>query len=253
MADGAHNAHHTMENKTQFDLDHALHDWRATLAGSPAVPSGDLDELESHLRDSVATLQAKGLSPREAFWVATSRLGASDALSGEFGKVNAGLVWLDRALWMVVGVVVMGLLSGLASTAADLATLGIYCGLNLSAGPARIGHLVGPLGLFLNALAVLGLFWWFWFATSGGDSRLKRIGAWARQHPMLAATGVGLCGIASAAGKIGTHVVWAHAVPVSVYSQHAYWHTGLGLLPLLIWPLLLAWLLIRTTPKSVAA
>ena len=70
-----------MENSTQFDLKDAIRQWRDSLAAAPACRPDDLDQLESHLRDSVMTLQTTGLSLREAFWVAKSRLGTNDQLS----------------------------------------------------------------------------------------------------------------------------------------------------------------------------
>ena len=44
---------------TPFDLNQAIQQWRDGLAQSPAIRGENLDELEVHLRDSVATLQAR--------------------------------------------------------------------------------------------------------------------------------------------------------------------------------------------------
>ena len=51
-----------METTTSFDLNRAIQSWRENLAQSPAFRGENLNELESHLRDSVATWQARGLS-----------------------------------------------------------------------------------------------------------------------------------------------------------------------------------------------
>jgi hypothetical protein len=101
-----------MENATSFDLNRAIHSWRETLAQSPAFRGENLDELESHLRDSAAALETRGLSPEEAFLVAARRMGASSALEPEFGKVNGSAIWLDRLFWMLIGFQVWGFISG---------------------------------------------------------------------------------------------------------------------------------------------
>lgn len=92
-----------MENPTAFDLNRAIQSWREGLAQAPAIRSENLEELEAHLRDAVALLEARGLSPDEAFLVAVRRLGASCALELEYGKVNNQAIWLDRLFWMLVG------------------------------------------------------------------------------------------------------------------------------------------------------
>src|SRR5690242_4946513 len=91
-----------MENPTPFDLNLALQAWRENLAAQPTFRAENLDELESHLRDSVATLQTRGLSADEAFLIATRRVGTGSQLATEFGKVNQPAVWLDRFLWILI-------------------------------------------------------------------------------------------------------------------------------------------------------
>ena len=92
-----------METTTPFDLNRAIQLWRESLEQSPAFRRENLDELETHLRDSVAVLQQRGLSEEEAFLVATRRAGSGAILGAEFGKLNARNIWLDRVLWMLVG------------------------------------------------------------------------------------------------------------------------------------------------------
>src|SRR5690349_14090776 len=46
-----------MENPTSFDLNRAVQQWRETLAQSPAFRGENLNELESHLSDSIAAWQ----------------------------------------------------------------------------------------------------------------------------------------------------------------------------------------------------
>ena len=103
-----------METTTAFDLNQALQHWRDSLAQSPAFRSENLNELESHLRDSIAMLQTKGLSEREAFLIASQRIGAGRHLAEEFEKVNRNEIWLGRLLWMLIGVQAWSLVSGIA-------------------------------------------------------------------------------------------------------------------------------------------
>ena len=67
-----------------FDLNRMIADWRARLGARPDLGPGDLEELEDHLRESCAELQAQGLDPEEAFLIATRRLGDPAELAGEF-------------------------------------------------------------------------------------------------------------------------------------------------------------------------
>ena len=50
-------------------------EWRAYVAKAPAVNGRDVDELEAHLRDQIAELDAAGLAADEAFLVAVKRWG----------------------------------------------------------------------------------------------------------------------------------------------------------------------------------
>jgi hypothetical protein len=109
-----------METTTPFDLNCAIQRWRENLTQSPALRSENLNELESHLRDSIATLQTRGLSSEEAFTVAAKRIGTGGLLAKEFAKVNAGAVWMDRLLWMLIGHQAWMLISMLCSTASSI-------------------------------------------------------------------------------------------------------------------------------------
>src|SRR4051794_28704824 len=69
------NIEQIMENTTPYNLNAEIQQWREALAQSPAFNSENLNELESHLRDSVARLRASGLSEEEALLIATKRIG----------------------------------------------------------------------------------------------------------------------------------------------------------------------------------
>lgn len=105
-----------MENQTSFDLNAAVQRWRAGLARSSSFGMNDLEELESHVRDSEALLRAQGLSAEEAFLIAIRRTGSRDVLAAEFAAVNGSSVWLDRLLWMTTGWITMSALLSLITT-----------------------------------------------------------------------------------------------------------------------------------------
>src|SRR5215211_2587251 len=72
--------------------------WRAYVAEAPAVDGRDVDELEAHLRDQIAELDAAGLTADEAFLVAVKRVGDLDTLSREFAREHSGRLWKQLVL-----------------------------------------------------------------------------------------------------------------------------------------------------------
>jgi hypothetical protein len=176
-----------MEKTTPFDLNHAIKRWRETLAQSPAFRSENLDELETHLRDSVVDLQSRGLSPGEAFVIATKRVGNNEALEREFGRVNGKSVWLDRVLWMLIGIQVWGLASGLmASIARTTFALG-WQGIDYN---VEAGGMALPVSLFglvqvLALAASIGLCWWLIFLKGGAFH--ARVAPWLQRRATFVA------------------------------------------------------------------
>jgi hypothetical protein len=73
-------------------------EWRTYVAKAPAVNGRDADELEAHLRDQIAELDAGGLAADEAFLVAVKRMGALDSLSREFAREHSGRLWKQLVL-----------------------------------------------------------------------------------------------------------------------------------------------------------
>jgi hypothetical protein len=73
-------------------------EWRASVAKAPAVNGRDVDELEAHLRDQIAELDAAGLTADEAFLVAVKRMGDLDTLSREFAREHRGRLWKQLVL-----------------------------------------------------------------------------------------------------------------------------------------------------------
>ena len=73
-------------------------EWRAYVAKAPAVNGHDVDELEDHLRDQIAELDAAGLTADEAFLVAVKRMGDLDTLSREFAREHSDRLWKQLVL-----------------------------------------------------------------------------------------------------------------------------------------------------------
>src|SRR5690606_16686218 len=67
--------------------------WRNYLRRRQAIHTSDVDELEDHLREQVASLSQSGLSDDEAFLVAVKRMGDLDTLSREFAQEHSERLW----------------------------------------------------------------------------------------------------------------------------------------------------------------
>lgn len=120
-----------MENPTQFDLNNAIHQWRQSLESSSAVRREDLDELESHLRESSRALVTRGFTWREAFLVAAHRLGAKQELETEFAKVNIRQVWSERTVWILCGLLAANALWAIVSVFSNaVLNLALWHGMN---------------------------------------------------------------------------------------------------------------------------
>jgi hypothetical protein len=74
-------------------LEAQITEWRVFLTERPGVDRQDVEELEAHLRDQIAELDAAGLTADEAFLVAVRRMGSLDELSLEFAREHSGRLW----------------------------------------------------------------------------------------------------------------------------------------------------------------
>jgi hypothetical protein len=74
-------------------IEEQISQWREYLRRRQAVHGPDVEELEGHLRDQLATLIDAGLSGDEAFLVAVKRMGNLDALSREFALAHSERLW----------------------------------------------------------------------------------------------------------------------------------------------------------------
>ena len=73
-------------------------EWRAYVANAPGVNGHDIDELEDHLRQQIAELNAVGLTADEGFLIAVKRLGEVDGLSRQFAREHSDRLWKQLLL-----------------------------------------------------------------------------------------------------------------------------------------------------------
>ena len=79
------------ENKTA--LDRKISEWRAYWLSSGAISESEIEELEDHLMEEIASLLKKGLTDEEAFLIAVRRMGNLPSLAKEFRKINTNDLW----------------------------------------------------------------------------------------------------------------------------------------------------------------
>ena len=108
-----------MGKSSSFDLNRALHEWRVKLADCSPMTRESLDELELHLRESVARLCGIGLSEEEAWIIAEKRFGKTNALGKEFEKIQSPSSRKRRLI--IQGAIGLGLLVGSLFAFAELA------------------------------------------------------------------------------------------------------------------------------------
>ena len=115
----------------EFNTEEKIGNWKNYLDAHGSFLPGDLDELESHLRDEIDALRKSGLDAEEAYFIAVKRLGKTDELSREFYKINAQSLWKHlfvaseagkasgafHDVWKIIG---LALLAGLLGKIPDL-------------------------------------------------------------------------------------------------------------------------------------
>ncbi len=239
-----------MEIPTPFDLNDAIHRWRENLAGSPAFRAENLDELEAHLRDSVSALAAKGLSDEEAWWVAMRRVGCHEDLHQEYQKLNRKGIWLERAVWIVVGSQLLGILGYASSIAANLTICaGILADLR--------GHALGLVGLIAGPAFIFLLLWRGWRYTRVRANWWSCFEPWVRNHPLRLLVGMAMSWLLFSVISFSTGIA-ANAVtnrlmsPIELTEYFGLfgWRLLSGLIGALVVPSLLAWLIWHRSRKT---
>lgn len=151
-----------------FDLDQQVQSWRSQLLHRESVSSSEVDELESHLRDSVAKLGRGELSTEEAFLVACRRVGSPEALALEFTKINGARTWIHRTQWMLAGYLSISLLLSVMGTLSRLlAMIAVHFQL-----PLWVVMVASSTGA--TACVVL-LVLWAWSATTGQSRGMQYV------------------------------------------------------------------------------
>ncbi len=94
-----------MEDQTRNPLEASLQQWRRQYEAQETFSPSQMEELESHLRESAESLVSIGLTNDEAFLIATRRLGQPTALAQQFQTNGGASWWSRRLLWMLGGIV----------------------------------------------------------------------------------------------------------------------------------------------------
>jgi hypothetical protein len=125
----------------------------------------------------MARLQTGELSAEESFLIATRRIGEGRQLEMEFGKLNRNSVWLDRLLWMLIGLQAWTFATGsIGSITSNLMALG-WSNTNYH---WREGGITLPVVLFtlvrlLSTGASIWLCWWVIFRKGGRFNQWLRL------------------------------------------------------------------------------
>jgi hypothetical protein len=80
------------------DLERQIAEWRGYAQRRREVHGTDVEELEDHLRSTVAELTEAGLRTDEAFLIAVKRMGSLDELSREFAREHSDRLWKQLVL-----------------------------------------------------------------------------------------------------------------------------------------------------------
>lgn len=227
-----------METAAQFDLNKAISNWRETLAGSPAMGAADLDELETHLRDSIIALEGKGLAAHEAFWVARSRMGDASTLKAEYQKIHIEQVWQDRLFWMLAGSVFFGLIVSPVANLARAAVAGLYA---LTEDP----DLLGTWNFTLVLAALISITLLLWNSGRNENGWVWRAARFVKARPKTTVLMVILFPLLTQALSIGIHMLSGRVMTPSVYGQFLAGYAALVLVPSLFIPLAFSFLLLR--------
>lgn len=236
MDGGPRDTNQIMETPTEFDLNENIRTWRKSLAGLPELLNDNLDEMEAHLRDSIACLETNGLSSEEAFWIATRRMGSCATLALEYGKINARNVWISRVLWMVAGIQVASVILLLTRTATGLILYGFSIW-----DPERAW--LPQTGMIFSWVFLGFLIWMAWKRLT-----LKTAPSlgWARkllQHPVLTSIGLILLGVGLQVASFTT--AWLYlkqGTPTAIGAQAAWTALSSTLLQVFFIPVALVYL-----------
>ena len=151
-----------------FDLESHLKHWRAELLTTENITAAEVDELESHLRDSIDELKdSPSLTADESFWLATRRVGSPESIALEFAKVNGARTWTRRAQWMLAGYLFLSLTISVVMSLSHVLTLAAF----YLKFPLWAAFSLSSVGV---TLTVALLIWWTWSLTKGKSEGMQR-------------------------------------------------------------------------------
>jgi len=146
-------------------LEQRIAEWRTYLLRRQAIHTGDVDELEDHLRDQIGALGEAGLTADEAFLVAVKRMGDLDSLSQEFALEYSERLWKQLVVARDAGDTAPGFTRdavvaiGLAIAAALAIKLPELFGISIAGGRADDAFYMRNLSLFVLPF-LAGFFAW---------------------------------------------------------------------------------------------
>ena len=151
-----------------YNLETAIKAWRQDLQKSGVDPDS-IEEIESHLRDSIDDQVASGSTVEEAFHTAVSQIGGTRDLAREFRKID------DLPLADKISLTTLGIL-------ALFATVGLFSTMGMNRGNADPINLVHVITVIIG---FLGLFFIFWLGAYCVIRRLFTIEAEAALYRCL--------------------------------------------------------------------
>jgi hypothetical protein len=98
------------ERNIEFNLHYQINKWVEALRSEPSITESDSEELKSHLLDLIDELKMAGLDDKEAFWVASKRMGNSIEWKADYEEANKPLIQMRKSLFILAGVMAYFLL-----------------------------------------------------------------------------------------------------------------------------------------------
>ncbi len=87
-----------------FDLENSIQEWKRSLRKNSYFEDGDIEELESHIRDRVKDLIDQGLHDELAFDKAIQEIGKPEEMATEYHKTSTTKAYIDTPSGMNWGI-----------------------------------------------------------------------------------------------------------------------------------------------------
>ena len=112
-----------MENRTNFDLNKNIEIWKSGLSNNANMTLDNINELESHLLDSIDELEQMGLNTEESLLIAKYRIGDTKEFTNEFGKINKTVYLKNKIIPYLKGILLFMAFITLTNLLANLALI----------------------------------------------------------------------------------------------------------------------------------